>query len=240
MVPDAIRQVETKRLRNDADHRPSPGVAAIPKLTEAAECVAPRRIALHEAGHAIAFCYYGCGFDYIAVYSKTRAQKTGEQACCCASETFSHHLSRSDITADDRQSLRQEAVSDIVISLAGCAAEKRYRRISIAAALCDYGRNDHERALAVAAFVARDSDDQDALMDLSFKEAQRFVRMPVIWGAIANLADLVQERRRVSMSSRVVKAIVDPVLRLRDQNSAGVSRRERIREPSGESAFASS
>jgi hypothetical protein len=195
--------------------------------TGAANNIIPRRVALHEAGHAIAFCYYGCGFDHITVYSKARTRKTGELACCGASETFSCYLSRSDITAEDRQALRNEAIWDIVISLAGCAAEKRYRRISIAAALLDHGQNDYERAYAVAAFIAKDKDDQNSLMDLSLKEAQRFVRIPIIWGAINDLADLVQERRRITMGSRVVKAVVDPVLWLRNQNSACMSWRER-------------
>jgi hypothetical protein len=189
----------------------------------AANTIIPRRVALHEAGHAIAFCYYGCGFDHITVYSKARTQKTGELACCGASETFSCYLSQPDITAEDRQALRKEAFCDIVISLAGCAAEKRYRKISIAAAIFDHGRNDYERACAVAAFIAKDNDDQNLLMDLSLKEAQRFVRMPVIWGAINGLADLVQERRRITMGNRVVKAVVDPVLWLRNQNSAYLS-----------------
>jgi hypothetical protein len=196
-------------------------------MTEAANTIIPRRVALHEAGHAIAFCYYGCGFDHITVYSKARAQKTGEQAYCRASETFSYHLTRPEMTAYDRQALRKEAFSDIVISLAGCAAEKRHRKISIAAAILDHGQNDYEKALAVAAFSAKDDGDQNALMDLSLKEAQRFVRMPVIWGAITGLADLVQERRRIMMGSRGVKAVVDPVLWLRNQNSASMSWRER-------------
>jgi hypothetical protein len=196
-------------------------------MTRAATYTIPRRVALHEAGHAIAFCYYGRGFDHITVYSEARAQKTGEQACCGASKTFASHLSRRDITAEDRQALRKEAFSDIVISLAGCAAEKRHRKMSIAAAIRDHGRNDYERALAVAAFIAKNDDDRNLLMDLSLKEAQRFVRMPVIWGAINNLAHLVQERRRVTMGSRDVKAVVDPVLGLRNQNSACMSWRER-------------
>jgi hypothetical protein len=180
----------------------------------------PRRVALHEAGHAIAFCYYGCGFDYITIYSKARTQKTGEQACCSASETFSRYLSRREITADERKALRKEAFSDIVISLAGCAAERRHRKISISAALSDYGQNDYEKALAVAAFIAEHDDDRSRLLDLSLKETARFVRIPVIWGAINGLADLVQKHRRITMSSRDVKAVVAPVLCLRNQDAS--------------------
>ena len=179
--------------------------------------VIPRRVALHEAGHGIAFCYYGRGFDCIEVYPKARAQKTGEQAYCSASGTFSRYLSRREMAADYRQALRKEAFSDIVVSLAGCVAERRHRKISTAAALLDYGRNDYEKALAVAAFIAEDDDDQKRLLDLSLKEAQRFVRMPVIWSAVNGLADLVQKHRRITMKNRRVKAVVDPVLWLRDQ-----------------------
>ena len=198
-------------------------------MTRAENYIIPRRVALHEAGHAIAFCYYGRGFNYVTVYSRARTQKTGEQACCSASETFSCHLSRPHVTADERHALREEAFWDIVITLAGCAAEKRHRKISIAAAILDHGQHDYEKALAVAAFVAKDPGDQNSLMELSLKEAERFVRMPVIWGAINGLADLVQERRRVTMGSRGVKAVVDPVLWLRNQNSACMSWRERGR-----------
>jgi hypothetical protein len=187
-------------------------------MTEDTNYVIPRRVALHEAGHGVAFCYYGRGFDCIEVYSKARAQKTGEQAYCSASGTFSRYLSQREMAADDRQALRKEAFSDIVISLAGCAAERRHRKISIAAALLDYGQNDYEKALAVAAFIADDEDDQKRLLDLSLKEAQRFVRMPVIWGAVTRLADLVQKHRRITMNNRRAKAVVAPVLWLRDQN----------------------
>src|SRR6516164_8207565 len=187
-------------------------------MTEDTNYVIPRRVALHEAGHGVAFCYYGRGFDCIEVYSKARAQKTGEQAYCSASGTFSRYLSQREMAADDRQALRKEAFSDIVISLAGCAAERRHRKISIAAALLDYGQNDYEKALAVAAFIADDEDDQKRLLDLSLKEAQRFVRMPVIWGAVTRLADLVQKHRRITMNNRRAKAVVAPVLWLQDQN----------------------
>ncbi len=190
--------------------------------------VIPRRVALHEAGHAIAFCYYGHGFDCITVYSEARAQRTGEQAFCGASGTFSRYLSRREMSAGERLALREEAFSDIVISLAGSAAERRHRKISIAAALLDYGRNDYEKALAVAAFIADDDDDETRLLDLSLKEARRFVRMPVIWGAINGLADLVQKHRRITMGSRSVKAVVDPVLWLRDRNSAGLEGRSAV------------
>ncbi len=213
------------------------------KNTGAAEPIIPRRVALHEAGHAIAFCYYGRGFDRITVYSEARARKTGEQACCRASGTFSYHLSRQDMTAGDRQALRKEAFWDIVISLAGCAAEKRERKISFAAAILDHGRNDYEKALAVAQFIAEDDGDRDALMDLSLKEAVRFVRLPVIWGAIIGLAGLVQERRRITMVSRDVKAVVDPVLWLRNQNPGSTSCRARgsssAAQPSGAAALIS-
>ena len=187
-------------------------------MTEDTNYVIPRRVALHEAGHGVAFCYYGRGFDCIEVYPKARAQKTGEQAYCSASGTFSRYLSQRGMNADDRQALREEAFSDIVISLAGCAAERRHRKISIAAALLDYGQNDYEKALAVAAFIADDEDDQKRLLDLSLKEAQRFVRMPVIWGAVTRLADLVQKHGRITMNNRRAKAVVAPVLWLRDQN----------------------
>jgi len=196
-------------------------------MTGTINYVIPRRVALHEAGHAIAFCYYGGGFDCITVYSKARAQKTGEQACCAASGTFSRYLSRREMTAEDRRALRDEAFSDIVISLAGCAAERRHRKISIAAALGDNGRNDYEKALAVAAFIAVNEDDRKLLMDLSCKEAQRFVRLPVIWGAINGLADLVQQRPRVTMNCRRVKDVVAPVLRLQNQDCASTRLRER-------------
>jgi hypothetical protein len=210
-------------------------------MTRATNCNTPRRVALHEAGHAIAFCYYGGGFDCITVYSEARTQKTGEQACCSATGTFSRYLSRRELTADDRRALRKEAFSDIVISLAGCAAERRHRKVSIAAALRDYGRNDNERALAVAAFITADENDRKRLLELSIEEAQRFVRMPVIWVAINNLANLVQERRRVTMGSRDVKAIVAPVLCLRNQDSACMSRRERehLAAPSRSIVFSS-
>ncbi len=184
-------------------------------MTRATNYVIPRRVALHEAGHAVAFCYYGCGFDCIAVYSRAIAQKTGEQAFCSAYGTFSRYLSRREINAGDRQALRDEAFSDMVISLAGCAAERRHRKISLAAALREYGQNDYEKACAVAAFITEDDADQNRLLNLSLGEAQRFVRMPVVWGAINGLADLVQKHGRIKMDSRGVKAIVDPVLWLR-------------------------
>ena len=187
-------------------------------MTLATKSVIPRRVALHEAGHAIAFCYYGRGFDCIEVYSKARGRETGEQGYCSASGTFSRYLSRREMPAEERQALRTEAFSDIVISLAGCAAERRHRKISIAAALLDYGQNDYEKALAVAAFIAEDEDDQKRLYHLSLEKAQGFVRMPVIWGAVNGLANLVQKHRRITMNNHRVKAIVDPVLWLRDQN----------------------
>lgn len=189
--------------------------AADRTMTRATNYVIPRRVALHEAGHAVAFCYYGCGFDCIEVYSKAIAQKTGEQACCSAYGTFSRYLSRREITVGDRKALRDEAFSDMVISLAGCAAERRHRKISLAAALREYGQNDYEKACAVAAFITEDDADQNRLLNLSLTEAQRFVRMPVVWRAINGLADLVQKHRRVKMNSRGVKAAVDPVLWLR-------------------------
>jgi len=223
---EAIREAETKRLRHSDGGGSSFGAEAI-----AANSIIPRRIALHEAGHAIAFCYYGCGFDHVTVYSKARARKTGEQACCSASGTFSYYLSRSDMTADDRQALRKEGFSDIVISLAGCAAERRHRKKSIAAAIADYGQNDYEKALAVAEFIAKDDEDQDSLIKFSLKEAQRFVRMPVIWEAINSLADLIQKRGRITKGSRDVKSVVAPVLRLRNQISASPNWRERSPQP---------
>jgi hypothetical protein len=195
-------------------------------MTRAIDYAIPRRVALHEAGHAIAFCYYGSGFNSITVYTKARARKTGEQACCSASGTFSRYLSRREMTIDDRQALREEGFSDIVISLAGCAAERRHRKISLAAALLDYGRNDHEKALAVAQFIAKDEEDQNWLLELAIDEAQRFVRLPLIWGAINGLADLVQERGRITMASRGAKVVVEPVLGLRNRNSAHASRRK--------------
>ena len=83
------------------------------------------RAALHEAGHAIAYCYYSYGFSSAEI-----EPKTGKGKCDGAIHFREHRLSASLPVDGTRVDVSNRAFCEMIIILAGAASERRHWRPS--------------------------------------------------------------------------------------------------------------
>jgi hypothetical protein len=181
----------------------------------------PRKVAIHEAGHAIAHCRYRQGFRMLwasgegVCFTDTKGRKIGIMGECEGRTFEGGALLRDKVPYElERAQYRHDAFRSMVVLFAGGYAEARHLGCLPIPAELGGGYSDFEKVELAAAFVADDEKDKHALFTAAVAEAKRLVSDPDMWGRICALADLLQERGRIEADEPDVAAVIAGVERI--------------------------
>lgn len=175
-----------------------------------------RRIAIHEAGHAVAAWFNGCSDIEIALADANRiarSKSTNGIADDCAAVCFHSHfhyssaavIEMSSITGRPVRLLETEGrVRHLMIVLAGVVAESHFNGKDIGE-LLDRGidRKGSDKAMMeeiLGKFRQQGATDKDCveLYDKGLALTKKLIHLQ--WGRLAAIADFFQRERHVSVS----------------------------------------
>jgi ATP-dependent Zn protease len=141
-------------------------------------------IAYHEAGHAVA-----CHFFHVKVKSASIVPKKGEYQGCVQHEGMFRGL-RPDIEVSGRARLQIER--NIVISLAGAAAQRRHNKKSWRSY---HSSSDFHYAVKLASHVCLSKADSEAFLHWLEVRADELIANQ--WSAVQRIANVLLERKTV-------------------------------------------
>ncbi|NHN76693.1 hypothetical protein HA520_05240 [Azotobacter chroococcum] len=155
-----------------------------------------RYLAIHEAGHALAHWWNGQPIEYAAAFAVPTADPEFQRLIMGGVVGQSFVLS----APEDCVELSDLVGRDMLVSIAGPAAQAKYGRYSLDRVLCAGGRSDEQAAFDFLGCLQGDDEDDDADWMAPFRltvaRSRELVRR--YWPAIEALADLLQERGRVN------------------------------------------
>ena len=175
-----------------------------------------RITAVHEAGHAVAYCHFAHGFHYAHVapdgerYIIDRRDRVVAAAGLTEPRThfdepalFPHGLPT--IAGYPREKALERGLRVLICSLAGPYAEARHRRCSCLAVILGGGSEDWDEAKAIAAYIK--PDDPTSVLDRAERIVRAFLRERDAWGQITALADNLLRHGRIDGSHAAVRDI---------------------------------
>ncbi len=151
-----------------------------------------RRVAIHEAGHALALWWNGQPIQYVAAFSSAAPVLDGAQLVTGVVEapTFTESAPA------DCAELPELVGRDLLAYIAGPAAEAKHRRYSLDWVLSASGRHDEQAAFDLLGLLpSTDVDEWRAPFEASVARCRVLVRR--YWPAVLALADLLQARGHV-------------------------------------------
>jgi len=85
----------------------------------------------------------------------------------------------------------------VLMVLAGIAAEARHRHWARVVAILDGGQSDWKHAKKAVSDFVRTEEERDVALDELLSRSSRLIRMPAVWATITSFADALVEHRRI-------------------------------------------
>lgn len=154
------------------------------------EMASDRRVAYHEAGHAVACYLLHKPFHYVTIRGEDLEGTMGHVMPWDAPESY-----RPDINEDTRTRARVER--DVMVLLAGQVADE----------LAGYSprdpdyygpEGDNSAAVQMAGYVAQGDEQLEHYLAWLLARIRDTLALPWHWAAVVAVADALQERRRLS------------------------------------------
>lgn len=151
-----------------------------------------RRVAIHEAGHAVAHWWNGQPINYVVAFEVPTVVPGVPHRVLGGIEAPSFTES----APTDCAELPELVERDLLLLLAGPAAEAKHSRYSLDCVLSAGGARDEQAAFdLLGSHSCAGTDEWAEPFDMAISRARVLVRR--YWPAIEALADLLQERGRV-------------------------------------------
>lgn len=161
-----------------------------------------RAVAIHEAGHVVAYFEFGAQFEYVEVFPFVAGQKIRG---CVVGGTQAPPKVREGLAF---LTWHQRTVfPDIVISYAGPVAQARQCHQSLASLLLSgeirsledhsSSSSDGDNIFWAIEVLSLTGLDREMLWAEAENEAKRLLRRPEVWAAANRIADALQERHHL-------------------------------------------
>jgi hypothetical protein len=156
-------------------------------------------VAYHEAGHAVAALRLGVGIGRRGVSIVPRED--------CAGFVYVLKAFRGRPDVEITGAMRLKAESQIIVDLAGPAAQRRFRASSVRNI---HGRSDHQGAIELLRWFTRSTRELEAYFRLLQIRAEELVASPLWWTQIDAVAGELLAHKHLSSSE--VKTIARDAL----------------------------